>query len=1563
MNSYRIGKQVRILALAALFLTPFWTWGQTDYSGTYYIGVYGKNNSSQYTPDNPNNTNNFYLCPTEDWLYYVATNNCQHTPDNGQPFITSYKCKDHNDYDLTKAVWVITKQSNSNYYYIQQGSSGKYLVFNGQIGNGGANRIRVHLETIEAPTQPDDNALFAITLAISGDYSGYWLFHPKNASSGYYLNITDGNYDSLLGTNGKTDGPTVTGYGASKNVGGTIGQWSEANNTSSFYLEPVVLPPTIAFSNETNEVTITASNGVIYYTTDGSTPTSSLESHTSPVTFTPTSFCTIKAIAVKSWDNSNYEVSSAITTLELQQVATPVIENVNNAISITTDTEGAIIYYTTDGNAPTTSSYVYTGPLTENVSGVPIRAIAVKENMINSDIAGPTMITLQCEAPVVQRESNGFRLICAIPNSGVTIYYTVDGSQPSTASASVSSGGFVSHAFPVTVRAFATASNYTQSTEIQVTLLEDLSGSGTAEAPYLIEEQDHVAVFLWKAGTEEGASAWFKVTSTTPLDFSGAAPITRAFSGHFDGNLCTLTGFTHALFSTVDGGTVCNVILKDVNISGSGNVGAIVNTAKGSTKVYNCGILSGSVSGGTNTGGLVGLIEAGSSVRVVNCYNFANVSGSGYAAGIVGKNEGTVADDKTVGNVRIALCMMYGNVTGAANISPVYGGNHVNNVKNFTEYNYWRYRSGLQYTAYNDQMAIDKDDFLTRFPFYIHILNTHREMAAFFLFGGVNCNNVDDISADDIAEIGHWVLKKDVADYPIIEPWPNNTRKVLDAPTPSNILTEMGTNGYLNVTVKIGSNTYNNQNLPITDMDEDNYDYTWGKVVLPFANEFEVNTDYGKICTGWKITNITGGTQGTFENYNVSNRNCTTKDLFETTGFIFAQGGNYIVPYGVTAITIEANFANAFYLCDESYDIAYEKDKTGNSASGYVTRTTLAGTTPSTYHGKTVYKTLTAVLGAMSDQGTTHAQAVVLVGNYHQDDESLANLTSKGYTIMSIDADNNQEPDYAVYSNNTQDRPAIPPTRFDFVAFIPLGMSSHVTNTKFFPNTPIWKPRGWFEITETGFMFANQFEIESDNFNTSGSDLRNYRCIINGGYFTQMVRSRQHPCTKLQYYQIGGKAYVKEFYPGNHSANNHANTFVPVNVTGGEIEQCFMTGYGKGTVYGPYIYFWCAGGKIHKFLASYMEKPRETSSIDGHVNMTAKIDHAIIGRFFGGGTTEKARITGNIDVTIDNSRVDFYCGGPEFGNMSAGKTVTTHATNTTFGEYYGAGFGGTATTYTNDEDGNIALQATLNYPAGYFTDHYLDSDGDADVEGRLRYKANYGLGNCYKFEFIMHSRGHNGVARFYTGYASFSLATTGSVENVLDSCTILKSFFGAGCQGKVAGTVTSTLTDCTVLGSAYGGGYKAAANEVPVYPTTAPSLSVFKAETGIFSDFGTVEPEIYTWQQGKADPYPHDTAYQDQKYLYTGTDVILSDLGNVTDNIKITLDGKTTVMGSVFGGGYESKSLSNTEVQIYDRTKVFGNIYGGGNMGKVSGDTKVIINGTVPDETPTGNANNNNPNH
>ncbi len=1441
-QEFTLGKTIvylrQFLLLVLMLLAGANTaWGQ-DYSGVYYIGTAG------YNANTP--ANNFYLCPTEEWIYYKPDDKWS---DDGttypNPFLTTYKCKTNSYHsgDPSNAVWYIEKHPTQDYYYIKHASDGKYVISNGKIdGTSNANRMRVHLESV-APKDLDDKALFSIY-----SYSDYLVISPKSPDgwNGNYkwYTVNNGNKPYLVG-NGSSGGPS--GYGE---TGGIIGLYSENDANAKFYLEKALSidAPTIT-NNYTSENTFTisaAEGATIYYTTDGTTPTTATTATgTTSVNVDQTENMTvIKAIAKATSD----AFPSVVTTYTIPQCARPVITVSGGNVTITCATAGATIHYTIDETPATTSSTPYTVPFAKGDAST-IRAIATKAGYIKSAEA------------------------IFLPPTEVS----------SSSQITDMSGNYL------------LASGFTSSSSI-----------GTSDDP---------------------------------------------FKGTIDGDFNTLE-LSYPLVAYAKDATIKNVILKDVNLTSGTNVGAICNEATGETRIYNCGVLSGSVSG-TNAGGLVGHIKSGSSVRVVNCYSYANVSGSGYAAGIVGWNEGTV------GEVRIAMCMMYGDMSDGT--SPVYAGNHISNVSNFTEYNYWRSKANLSYTTYNDQLAIDKDEYLSRFPFYRHILNTHRELAAYFLFANnTTTGSVGDITAAQVNEIGHWVLKKDVAPYPIVEKWETNTSKILDAPAGTTVSVRKGAGSpitSLEVKVIIGGNTYTKNpktgmplTLPITDMDETNHDYTWGKVVLPFANEFKVNSDYTKICTGWKITGITGGNGGTYENYNVSDRDCTTKDLYETTGFIFAQGCNFIVPYNVTGIEITANFATAYYLSDESYDIGYSGDNTSsdNKTSGYKGRTKLGGDTPTTYHEQPVYNTLASALNAMSASGSTHEQAVVLVGNYHQDGEDLKNYTSKGYTIMSIDADNNQEPDYAIYSNFTLDRPAIPPTRFDFVAMIPLGLSSHINGSNFYPNVPIFKPRGWFELTETSLLRADQFELDSNNFNTSTDDTRNYRCIINGGYFTQMVRSNAVACTKVSYFQIGGNAYIKEFYPGNHSKKNHANKLVPINVTGGEIEQCFMTGYGLGTAYGENIYFWCAGGKIGKFLGAYMEKPRQSTSADGNVNLTAKIDHAVIGRFFGGGTSPNARVTGNINVTINNSHVDFYCGGPEFGDMSAGKTVRTEATNTYFKEYYGAGFGGTGITYTNDKDEGVAITNNLSYKTGYFNECYVASG--ATDKGRLRFKTNYGLGSCYKFEYVMHSRGYQCVSRFFTGYAKFSLATTGNVTNVLNGCEIENDFYGAGCQGKVSGTVTSTLTNCTVHGSAFGGGFKAESNQVDVYPTTQPSLSKYNSETCLFSDFGTVAPETYEWVQGTSSQ--KNVADEDNKKLYTGTDVTMTDLGNVTGAIKLTIDGGS-VTNNVFGGGNESKSLNNTIVNILGNVQIgtansHSDVYGGGNVANVDGNTKVtLLGGTI----------------
>jgi hypothetical protein len=135
-------------------------------------------------------------------------------------------------------------------------------------------------------------------------------------------------------------------------------------------------------------VTITDSNpaATIYYTIDNSAPGPSSLVYTGPITVSNGQ--TIKACAIAQGSTQS---SIAIANYGLKS-ATPVISPGagnyagSQTVTITASTPGSVIYYTTNGTAPTTSSTVYSNPFT--VSGnQTIEAIAVTAGYSNSAIA------------------------------------------------------------------------------------------------------------------------------------------------------------------------------------------------------------------------------------------------------------------------------------------------------------------------------------------------------------------------------------------------------------------------------------------------------------------------------------------------------------------------------------------------------------------------------------------------------------------------------------------------------------------------------------------------------------------------------------------------------------------------------------------------------------------------------------------------------------------------------------------------------------------------------------------------------------------------------------------------------------------------------------------------------------------------------------------------------------------------------------------------------------------------------------------------------------------------
>ena len=142
--------------------------------------------------------------------------------------------------------------------------------------------------------------------------------------------------------------------------------------------------------NSGTEVTITcATEGAkIYYTTDGSEPTTSSTEYTAAISVTTA--VTLKAIAVKSGMN-NSAVASASYTIK-GTVATPEFSvasgevDSGTSVTITCATDGAKIYYTTDGTEPTASGTEYANAISIT-EAVTLKAIAVKDGMNDSAVA------------------------------------------------------------------------------------------------------------------------------------------------------------------------------------------------------------------------------------------------------------------------------------------------------------------------------------------------------------------------------------------------------------------------------------------------------------------------------------------------------------------------------------------------------------------------------------------------------------------------------------------------------------------------------------------------------------------------------------------------------------------------------------------------------------------------------------------------------------------------------------------------------------------------------------------------------------------------------------------------------------------------------------------------------------------------------------------------------------------------------------------------------------------------------------------------------------------------
>ena len=160
----------------------------------------------------------------------------------------------------------------------------------------------------------------------------------------------------------------------------------------------------------------------------------------------------------------------------------------------------------------------------------------------------------------------------------------------------------------------------------------------------------------------DGSTATPAVHLVATYGTTGFVPIAGTFAGIFDGTGKTIHGLKvtsgGGLFATISG-PVTNLHLRDVDIDGTGDIGALASQLA-SGGVVTAVSMSGTVTGGDAaitldaTGGLLG-VNAGT---VQNSYATGEVTGGSRgddledaAGGLVGRNTGTVQNSYATGNV------------------------------------------------------------------------------------------------------------------------------------------------------------------------------------------------------------------------------------------------------------------------------------------------------------------------------------------------------------------------------------------------------------------------------------------------------------------------------------------------------------------------------------------------------------------------------------------------------------------------------------------------------------------------------------------------------------------------------------------------------------------------------------------------------------------------------------------------------------------------------------------------------------------------------------------------
>ncbi len=502
--------------------------GWTNKSGTSYCGGYGKNTN-----------------------WYVSDYNItalKNVLSNGQ----------YSNFSLTIRVKAVCNTAASGY-----SNSLSVVLLNSTGGVVGNAQTTTSVTTGSSSSNANWNIFtFSPTSAVTGYkiYGGYacavytteyTLTYDEVAVAAPTFSVAEGTYTTSksvtlsCGTAGATiryttDGTDPTGSSTAYSSAITVDAsktikakafkagLTASDVASATYTIKCATPTfSVAGGTKNNDVDVTLSTTFgtsIYYTTDGTTPTTNSTLYSSAITVNATQ--TIKAIAVKSGCSDSDVASATYTMVCVNPTITLTGGTYYNdqSTTISTTTAGATIRYTLDGTTPTESSAVYSSAIAITSSKT-LKAKVFKSGYTASSMVSAAY-TLKCEQPSLSAETNTYigsqDITITCGTTDAVIRYTLDGSDPTESSTIYTSA--ITFSTTKTLKARAFKSGYTKSDQksgtytIKCAVPTASPAAGTHSGPQDVELSTTYGDKIYYTLTEDGTTPGTPSESSTEYD-------------------------------------------------------------------------------------------------------------------------------------------------------------------------------------------------------------------------------------------------------------------------------------------------------------------------------------------------------------------------------------------------------------------------------------------------------------------------------------------------------------------------------------------------------------------------------------------------------------------------------------------------------------------------------------------------------------------------------------------------------------------------------------------------------------------------------------------------------------------------------------------------------------------------------------------------------------------------------------------------------------------------------------------------------------------------------------